>query len=247
MRKETIDMKMTVFNGSPRGRTSNSHRIVEPLLQGARDAGAQTHQVYLAEKEVQHCRGCFSCWGATPGVCILQDDMAALIELYLDSDVVGLATPVYGMLMTGLLKNFTDRLLPLATPQIHRNEDGSFFHEGRVKTFPRQFVIANSGFPGGHNFDLLKAWAKYMNPVLEIYRNSGEVLSMEEGMDPQVLSNIDAFYSAVCAAGEELVANGAVSEKTVKRLHAELISDEAYMDGANASWDEEIGQARSEE
>ncbi len=236
-------MKLTVFNGSPRGRESNSHRIVEPLLEGARHAGAQTQQVYLVEKNVEHCRGCFSCWGATPGVCILQDDMAALIDLYLDSDVVGLATPVYGMLMTGLLKNFTDRLLPLATPQIHRNDDGSFFHEGRVKTFPRQVFIANSGFPGGHSFDLLKALAKHMKPVLEIYRNSGEVLSMEEGLDPEVLASIDAFHNALRSAGEELVTRGKVSEATVGRLHAELISDEAYMAGANDYWDAEIGKA----
>lgn len=235
-------MKITVFNGSPRGPESNSHRIVEPLLEGARRAGAQTHQVYLVEKTVEHCRGCFSCWGETPGMCVLQDDMAELIDLYLDSDVVGLATPVYGMLMTALLKNFTDRLLPLATPHIHRNEDGSFFHEGRVKTFPRQVFIANSGFPGDHNFDLLKALSQYMNPVLAIYRNSGEVLSSED-LDPDVQANIDAFLDALRAAGEELVIDGTVSEETLRRLHAELISDEAYMAGANTYWDEEIGQA----
>ena len=231
-----------MFNGSPRGRESNSHRIVEPLLEGARQAGAQTHQVYLVEKKVEHCRGCFSCWGETPGMCVLQDDMAELIDLYLDSDVVGLATPVYGMLMTALLKNFTDRLLPLATPHIHRNEDGSFFHEGRVKTFPRQVFIANSGFPGDHNFDLLKALSQYMNPVLAIYRNSGEVLSSED-LDPDVQANIDAFLGALRTAGEELVIDGTVSEETLRRLHAELISDEAYMTGANAYWDEEIGKA----
>lgn len=235
-------MKITVFNGSPRGPESNSHRIVEPLLEGARRAGAQTHQVYLVEKTVEHCRGCFSCWGETPGMCVLQDDMAELIDLYLDSDVVGLATPVYGMLMTALLKNFTDRLLPLATPHIHRNEDGSFFHEGRVKTFPRQVFIANSGFPGDHNFDLLKALSQYMNPVLAIYRNSGEVLSSED-LDPDVQANIDAFLDALRAAGKELVIDGTVSEETLRRLHAELISDEAYMAGANTYWDEEIGQA----
>ena len=164
-------------------------------------------------------------------------------SLYLGSDVVGLVTPVYGMLMTGLLKDFMDRLLPLATPHIHRNEDGSFFHEGRVKRFPRQFLITNSGFPGDHNFDLLRAWAKYMNPVLAIYRNSGELLSTEEMLDPQVLSRIEAFYSALRQAGEELVTKGTVSAETVDRLHLPLISDEAYMAGANAFWDEEIDKA----
>ena len=51
-------MKLTVFNGSPRGRNSNTHRIVEPLLEGAREAGAETEEVFLVERDIEHCRGC---------------------------------------------------------------------------------------------------------------------------------------------------------------------------------------------
>ena len=71
-------MRVTVFNGSSRGRKSNSHKIVEPLLEGARQAGAQTEKVFLIEKDIKHCRGCFACWGETPGVCFLKNDMAVL-------------------------------------------------------------------------------------------------------------------------------------------------------------------------
>jgi multimeric flavodoxin WrbA len=51
-------MKVTVFNGSPRGRDSNTHRIVEPLLEGAREAGAEAEEVFLVERDIKHCRGC---------------------------------------------------------------------------------------------------------------------------------------------------------------------------------------------
>lgn len=244
-----MDMKITVFNGSPRGRQSNSHRIIEPLLQGAREAGAQAEEVFLIEKDVKQCRGCFSCWGETPGKCIINDDMAALIDLYLDSDYVGMATPVYGMLMTGLLKNFTDRFLPLATPHIHRKDDGSFYHEGRVRHFPRQFFIANSGFPGRHNFELLKAYqeiAKQAGPssiVLEIYRNSGEALGASPDDDPGLLRRISEFNDALRQAGREMVSTGEVAQDTVDRLHAPLMSDEEYMDQANKGWDEMLEQS----
>ncbi len=40
-------MKVAVFNGSPRGKRSNSHHIVEPLLEGAKEAGAETEEVYF--------------------------------------------------------------------------------------------------------------------------------------------------------------------------------------------------------
>ena len=52
-------MKITVFNGSPRGRESNSYKIVQPLLEGAESAGAQTEEIFLIEKNIEYCRGCY--------------------------------------------------------------------------------------------------------------------------------------------------------------------------------------------
>jgi len=241
-------MKITVFNGSPRGRHSNSHRIVEPLLEGAREAGAETEEIFLMEKDIRQCMGCFTCWEKTPGVCALQDDMADLINRFLESDYAGMATPVYGMLMTGLMKNFTDRFLPLATPHIHRHEDGVFYHEGRVKRMPPQFFIANAGFPGGGNFDMLKAYydivkASGQPVVLEIYRNCGEALDVSNDTPPHLLENLKQFQEALKEAGREMATKGAVSEETVEQIHMKLISDEEYMAGANEYWDEQLDQS----
>lgn len=235
-------MKVTVFNGSPRGRKSNSHKIIEPLLAGAREAGAQTEEIFLIERDIKQCLGCFNCWGKTPGKCAIKDDMAGLLDLFLESDYVGLATPVYGMYMTGLLKNFTDRCLPLSMPHIKKNDDGSFYHEGRVKRLPQQFFIANAGFPGKHNFDLLKAIIGQQGFVLEVYRNCGEILQTPEEEDSQVNAKIHEFYDALKKAGREMVANGRVSKETIEQIHLEIISDEDYMAGANQSWDQLIEQ-----
>ncbi len=233
-------MKVTVFNGSPRGRKSNSHRIVSPLLEGAKEAGAQTEEVFLIERDIRQCLGCFVCWGKTPGKCALNDDMAELLDLFLESDYAGMATPVYNMYMTGLLKNFTDRFLPLSMPHIKKNDDGSFYHEGRVKRFPRQFFIANSGFPGAHNFDLIKAIISYQDFVLEIYRNCGEALQVTDDDDPRLIKKIREFSDALKKAGREMATNGRVSEETVRDVHLEIISDEEYMAGGNKYWDELI-------
>ena len=235
-------MKVTVFNGSPRGRKSNSHLIVEPLLEGAREAGAQTEEIFLVEHDIKYCRGCFVCWGKTPGICAIKDDMAGLLNLFLESDYAGMATPVYNMYMTGILKNFTDRFLPLATPHIKKNEDGSFYHEERVKRLPRQFFIANAGFPGGHNFDLLKPLISMQNFVLEVYRNCGEALQDFDDSDSELNQNIRLYFDTLRDAGREMVANGEVSSKTLKQLDMELISDEEYMEGGNQYWDEKLGE-----
>jgi len=238
-------MKVTVFNGSPRGRTSNSHKIVEPLLEGAKQAGAETQEVFLIEKHIEYCRGCFVCWGKTPGKCAIEDDMQQLLDLFLESDYVGMATPVYGMYMTALLKNLTDRFLPLATPHIRKSEDGTFYHDGRVRRFPRQFFIGNSGFPGGRNFDLLKAIMSQQNLVLEVYRNCGEALDISEDNDPEVNRRITEFFDALRIAGNEMISKGEVSKETVDKIHIQLMTDEEYMAGANKFWDQQISQSES--
>ncbi len=239
-------MKVTVFNGSPRGRKSNSHLMVELLMKGAREAGAETEEVFLIEKDIKYCRGCFACWVKTPGICAIKDDMPALIDLCLESDYMGMAGPVYNMYMTGLLKNFSDRFLPLATPHIHRNDDGSFYHKGRVKRFPRQFFIFNSGFPGAHNFELLEHFVEIVKRgganrvVLEIYRNCGEALGIVEDEEPAVARRINDFREALRKAGHEMVASDKVRPETVAHLHIELMSDEEYMAGANRHWDQAL-------
>ncbi len=241
-------MRVTVFNGSPRGRKSNSHLIVEPLLKGAKQAGAETEEVFLVEKDIKHCRGCFACWGKTPGICANKDDMSGLLDLLLESDYTGMAAPVYGMYMPGLLKNFYDRFLPLATPHIHRNDDGSFYHKGRVKRFPRLLFIFNSGFPGGHNFELLKAFVEIVkrggaeNVVLEIYRNCGEALGIPDDGPPEVVQRIAGFREALKKAGSEVVANGRVSRETVEQLDVQIMTDDEYMAGANQHWDQVIAE-----
>jgi hypothetical protein len=237
-------MKVTVFNGSPRGRKSNSHLIVGPLLEGARQAGAQTEEVFLIEKQIGHCRGCFTCWTKTPGKCAIRDDMSGLIELLLESNYAGLATPVYSMYMTGLLKDFYDRLLPLATPQIHRNDDGTFYHEGRVRRFPRLFFLFNSGFPGEHNFELLRAFVGLVkrggadSVVLELYRDCGEVLGISDEDRPGLGQRLGQFREALRRAGWEIVTEGRVSNETMEQLHMKLMTDEEYVSGANKHWDQ---------
>ncbi len=223
--------KVTVFNGSPRGKQSNSHKMVEAVLEGACKAGAQTNEIFLVEHKIEHCKGCFACWTETPGKCIIHDDMDELLEHFFSSNFVGFATPIYGMLMTGILKDFKDRMLPLSTPQIHKNEDGSFYHEGRIKRFPQMFYIANSGFPGNHNFDLLKPYVGMLNCVFEVYRNCGELLSdpIREGYQ----SKINDFLDTLKLAGESMVARGSVSQELIDKIHLPLISDEEYMAGAN--------------
>ncbi|MFP3898044.1 MAG: hypothetical protein ACLFVD_01875 [Dehalococcoidia bacterium] len=98
-----------------------------------------------------------------------------------------MATRVYGMYMSGLLKDFCDRLLPLATLHICRSDDGTCYHEGRVRRFPRLFFIFNSGFPAENSLELLQAYVALHKKgnadsvVLEVCLDCGEALGQSYG------------------------------------------------------------------
>jgi multimeric flavodoxin WrbA len=54
--------------------------MVQALLDGFSSTGSDTNQIYLADKDIGYCSGCYSCWTKTPGVCIHKDDMRAIIN-----------------------------------------------------------------------------------------------------------------------------------------------------------------------
>ncbi|MFA4885939.1 MAG: NAD(P)H-dependent oxidoreductase [Desulfotomaculaceae bacterium] len=47
-------MKIVAINGSPKGKASNTNIMVSAFLKGAQEAGAQTVNIFLAEKEIKH-------------------------------------------------------------------------------------------------------------------------------------------------------------------------------------------------
>lgn len=218
-------MKFIIFNGSPAGANSNTNVISEAFLNGAKKAGAETENIFLINKKIGHCKGCFACWFQTPGKCVMQDDMAELLDKYNSADVVCFATPVYTWNMTAALKNFVDRLAPLKSPLIVNTNDSFDLADSKTKT--QQFmVISNCGFPGNNNFETMKAVFAACNPVLEIYRNCGKLLMSQE---KEIKKTVNVYLQAVEQAGFEMATQNYVSEETKTKLEMQLMSIPDYV------------------
>ena len=64
-------MKILAIQGSPRGKEGNTEIILNEFLSGAVSAGAKAETVYLKQKKIKPCLGCYTCWTKTPGVCAI--------------------------------------------------------------------------------------------------------------------------------------------------------------------------------
>ncbi len=103
-------MKFLAVCGSPR--KGNTEAMLNEFLRGAKSAGAETELVLLRRLNIKHCGGCKSC--KQTGECHIKgDDMQALYAKLLSADVLVFGSPNYFDNMSGLMKDFFDRTVPL--------------------------------------------------------------------------------------------------------------------------------------
>lgn len=246
-------MKITVFNGSPRGNQGNTHAIVRAFLAGATEAGAEVESVFLKEFEIRHCIACYSCWVKTPGRCVHEDDGNRLLDKLLSSDVVGFASPVYVDNVTGLMKAFIDRLITIGSPFMEKDNNGECRHLSRHDKPTRMLVFSNCGFPEQSHFQVLRLFFRRMARNLhcqlagEIYRGSGGLITSEQ---PELKAVAEQYLAQVKAAGMEFVQHGSIPEATAIRLDRVLFPHADFVDSfivkANERWKAIIEKNRSQ-
>jgi len=231
-------VKVLAINGSPRGRRGNTEVILQAFLEGAREAGAETETIYLKDKTIQHCTGCFTCWVQTPGVCIHQDDMPALLEKVREAEILVFATPLYFFTVSGLMKDFMDRLIPLALPYIIRRGH-HFIHPMRHSdAWPKRIVlISNCGFPEGHHFSGLEEMFLRFADSPDVEWAGSILCAGGEMLRSPLRDRMTWYLDAARQAGVEVVKEGRVLPDTRAVLSKPLIADPAvYARMANAYW-----------
>lgn len=227
-------MKILAINGSPRAKKSCTEQMLMPLLEGMRQAGAETEVVYLADKKIHHCIGCFACWFKTPGVCIFKDDMVKLLEKMITADFLVYGTPLYVYAPTGLMKNFLDRSLPLALPFMEEGDGAEHVttHSVRYgKDDVKTLLVSPCGFPEFEHFSPLVDTFKKLasnNYVGEILRPAAQLMQ-NEAFQQQA----QTYFSALRKAGEQLITDGKISAEITTELNKLWLSPEECRRRAN--------------
>lgn len=228
-------MKVLAVNSSPRGgRQSKTELLLNHLVQGMQEAGAEVEVIPLRKKKINYCAGCLTCWSKTPGRCIHQDDMTLeLFPKWLASDLVVYAFPLYHYTVNAAMKAFIERTIPVVQPFFELRSDRTS-HPLRQST-PKAVVLSVAGFPEMCVFDQLSVWVQFvfkeLGPlVAEIYRPAAENL-------PALGKKAQAIYEATRQAGREIVVDLRVSPETMVQLtQPSGWGNEAHAAMANLFW-----------
>ena len=138
-------MKALVLNGSPRGERSNSLLLANAFIEGiCRKTPAEVEILPLYKMDIKPCRGCFACWKATPGKCVIQDDMAGILQKIQAADSIIWSFPLYYFGLPSQAKAALDRQLPMVLPFMEKpSEDssGSGSHPSRYDMSGKRYVF----------------------------------------------------------------------------------------------------------
>ena len=233
-------MKMLAINGSPRGRRSNTDKILQPFLEGAEKAGAEVELLYVKDLDIHPCQGCYSCHMKHPGKCIFEDDMSGVVERMKNAGTVVFATPLYVFSVPAQFKALIDRLIVLGDLKLDV-VDGITVHPPRWEDMDWKWVvISNAGFPEDTHFEpmreMFRRFAKAMGGgthisiVAEICKGMGELL----GNKP-LLPHFEWFFDACREAGAEMAKTGRISADTMDVLDRPLmdVTAEQFAEMAN--------------
>ncbi len=137
-------------------REGNTAFIVNKLLEGAREQGAQTQSFSFSDLDIKPCRGCWACHKSDQG-CVIKDDMQKIYNAMENTDVIILGLPIYMGQMSAQGKIVIDRLFAQFSPRF-----SPFFKDNAVK---KQIVLSfNQGNP---NADLFKPYIEYTSQMFK--------------------------------------------------------------------------------
>ena len=225
-------MKILVLNGSPKKEKSDTLCITRAFLAGMQEAGdQQVHVLHAIDRHIEYCTGCFACMH-NGGTCIHEDDMKAILEEILTSDLLILSFPLYCYGMPAPLKAIIDRILPLSSMAMEKVGD-RYEHVGQAKfSHLRYLMICGCGFPNSrHNFEPAVAQFRLLFP------QGHTILTVPESPmfnAPEAAVVTVPRLELIRQAGRQYAEKGEIEEALLSEITSPMIPEEQYAAIVNA-------------
>ena len=219
-------MKILVLNGSPKRDKSDTMHITRAFLDGMRDTALQEiHVIDVIDKHIEYCTGCFAC-KRNGGTCIYDDDMRAILEEILDSDLLLFSFPLYCYGMPAPLKTLLDRTMPLSSMAMQKVGD-RYEHVGQADfSRLRYMMICGCGFPNSkHNFEPAVQQFKQCFP-----RNHTILTIPESPMfnAPEAAVVTEPRLELVRHAGKQYAETGEIDMALLTEINSPMIPEDQY-------------------
>ncbi len=208
-------MKIVVINGSPKMDKGNNSVIINPFIEGMKEAGAQVTLFYTEKLKIKSCQHCKKCLYKTPGECFQRDDVKVVLSELSQAEVWVFATPLRSNGLSATLKKLVGRMLPLTT-------------RGGAKA--GKLVLVSSC----DNWELKKfdSLVQHMQAIGQTYKRefAGALLRPHAGvMEPMLKAGslLDDIVTAAYEAGRQLVLNGTMRPETLAVVSREILPRES--------------------
>ena len=219
-------MKILVLNGSPKRERSDTMCITRAFLDGMNEAAPQEVQtINVVDRNIEYCTGCFACM-RNGGTCIHGDDMRAILEEILSSDLLIWSFPLYCYGMPAPLKALLDRTLPLSSMAMQKVGD-RYEHVGQADfSHLRYLMICGCGFPNSkHNFEPAVTQFKLCFP------GNHTIITVPESPmfnAPGAAVVTEPRLTRVKQAGRQFAETGEIDASLLEEICSPMIPDEQY-------------------
>lgn len=219
-------MKILVLNGSPKREKSDTLQITRAFLEGMQEAAPQEiHRIDVIDRHIEYCTGCFVC-KMNGGACIHNDDMRAILNGILESDLLLFSFPLYCYGMPAPLKALLDRTMPLSSMAMQKAGD-RYAHVGQADfSHLKYLMICGCGFPNSkHNFEPAVAQFKLCFP------GNHTVITIPESPmfnAPEAAVVTVPRLALVRQAGRQYAESGGIDEALLAEIGSPMIPEDQY-------------------
>jgi FMN-dependent NADH-azoreductase len=216
-------MQVLVINGSARKEKGYTAMVLEPFMDGMKEAGAEVNLLYAEQLDVTPCIGDFSCWYKNPGKCHINDNMQIVYPRLKEADVLVLGIPVYFPL-PGAMQNFLNRFMPLANPVLkYRNGHTRIQVHDDVK-IKKIILVSVCGWWEKGNFDTVIRIAREICQKINV-DFAGSVLRPHADLLSEEKERAKEIFKALKKVGFSLIRNGKVHQDLLEVIAEPLISE----------------------